>query len=151
MRGSSIRVRLLLLVLAATLPVLLFSAALLFRAFQGGAALIEQNVMSGVRQISLALDDQISRAQSITRALAESPLMEQADPAAFASTVARALADVFVALLEELELAVEHVLALGHSSLVALHFFATSANLDLEVFSELDQLLFSRHHRAAGR
>ena len=93
MRGSSIRVRLLLLVLAATLPVLLFSAALLVRAYEGGAALIEQNVMSNVRQITLALDGQIGRTQAIIRALAELPLMDQIDPTGFEAIAARALAD----------------------------------------------------------
>jgi len=92
MRSASIRVRLLLLVLAATLPLTLFSAALLERAYNGSTALIEDTAMSNVRQIALALDAHISRAEAVVAGLAELPLLDSGDSAAFETVATRALA-----------------------------------------------------------
>src|ERR1043166_9364284 len=61
------------------------------------------------------------------------------------AAVARALAQVPVALLEQLVLAVEDGFALRKAALLALDLFAPAANLGLEVLAELDQLLIAGH------
>ncbi len=90
--GLSIRARLLLLVLAAALPLLLFSAALLQRAYLGSAALIEDTAIGNVRRLCLAVEAQVGRAQAIVLALAESPLLDNADLSLFEDIATRALA-----------------------------------------------------------
>ncbi len=57
-----------------------------------------------------------------------------------ASELARALAELFVALVEHLELPVEHGVALGDATLLALDFLAPAANLLLEVLAQSDHL-----------
>jgi hypothetical protein len=61
-----------------------------------------------------------------------------------ASKLARALAELFVALVEHLELPVEHGVALGDAALLALHFLASAPNLLLEVLAQADDLFLAR-------
>ena len=60
-----------------------------------------------------------------------------------ASKLARALAELFVALVEHLELPVEHGVALGDAALFALDFLAPAANLLLEVLAQSDHLFLA--------
>src|SRR3954471_19684544 len=87
---TSIRARLVLLALVATVPLLLFSAALLQRAYRVSAGLVEDGVRGDARQLAVALDGQIGRAEAIARAVAELPL-DRTDPRRFEQAAARAL------------------------------------------------------------
>ncbi len=88
--GSSIRFRLLLLVLAATLPMLLFSALLLERAYRKNAGLIEDGALATARRVAVAVDDQVGRAEAVARALADVPVAA-ANPEGFEEAAAQAL------------------------------------------------------------
>ncbi len=90
--SPSIRSRLLLLVLAATLPVLAYSAFLLQQAYRGSAALVEQTAAVNVRRLALAVDAQVDRAEAVVLALSDLPLLDQPNPAEFDATATHALA-----------------------------------------------------------
>ena len=89
--GSSIRFRLLLLVLVATLPMLLFSAVLLSRAYQVSTGLVEENALSTARRVALAVNSQVGRAEAVGYGLAELPGAEADDFAEFEDSATRAL------------------------------------------------------------
>ena len=89
--GLSIRARLLLLVFAAALPLLMFSAVLLHHAYDASAALLEANAVGDVRRLVLAVEAQAGRAQATVAALADSPLLDQEDLTGFERAAARAL------------------------------------------------------------
>jgi PAS domain S-box-containing protein len=89
--GSSIRFRLLLLVLVATLPMLLFSAVLLRRAYQVSTGLIEENALSTARRVALAVDAQVGRAEAVGYGLAELPGDAVNDFSDFEDAATRAL------------------------------------------------------------
>ena len=89
--SPSIRSRLLLLVLGATLPILMFSAGLLQQAYSGSAALVEQTASLNVRRLALAVDAQVERAEAVVLALCELPTLGATEPAEFNLTATRAL------------------------------------------------------------
>ena len=90
--SPSIRSSLLLLVLAATLPILIYSAVLLQQAYSGSAALLEQTAALNVRRLALAVDAQVDRAEAVVLALCELPVLDEPDPTEFDATATRALA-----------------------------------------------------------
>ncbi|HYZ63695.1 MAG TPA: cache domain-containing protein, partial [Acetobacteraceae bacterium] len=90
--GSSLRARLVLLVLAATLPLLLFSGVTVQRAFRLGAGVIEDAATAYAQRLATAIDGEVARAQAVTMALAELPALDQPDLTAFEDTATRALA-----------------------------------------------------------
>ena len=89
--GLSIHARLLLLVLAASVPLLLFAGVLLLRANSAGATLIEANALGDVRRLTLAVEALVGRAQASMAALAESPLLDAQDFEGFEAAAARLL------------------------------------------------------------
>ena len=93
MRGAAptIRSRLVLLVLVATLPMLVFSAALLQRAYRVSAGLIEQNALGTAARVAAAVDAKIGRAEASGMALSQLPLRDAADLAMLEDAAARAL------------------------------------------------------------
>ena len=60
--GRSIRSRLLLLVLAATLPLFVFSAGLLLRAYSSSSALVKEVAIVNVRRLALSVDAPLHQA-----------------------------------------------------------------------------------------
>ena len=89
--GSSIRSRLLLLVLAATLPMLVFSAALLYRAYTVSAGLVGQSALSTARRVLVATDAEVERAEAVGYALSQLPPNDFANFGEFEGAAARAL------------------------------------------------------------
>ena len=78
--------------MAAALPLLLFSAVLLQRAYSASVSLIEDAALGNVRRMALAVDAQVGRAQAVAVALAESYTLDAADLAEFEDAATRAMA-----------------------------------------------------------
>ncbi len=91
--GPSIRSRLILLVLVATLPLLAFAAVLLDHAYTVSAELIEHTALSNARRAATSVEAQIARAEAIGYALAELLPADLANPAAFEDAAAELLAN----------------------------------------------------------
>ncbi len=112
--GSSIRTRLLLLVLVATLPMLAFSAALLQRAYRVSIGLIEESAIGTARRVAVAVDAQISRAEAVGLALAQLPASELSDMSELEDAARRALAaaglDSALVMVDQTGLIVAHTL-----------------------------------------
>lgn len=89
--GSSIRQRLVLLALAAALPLLVFSGVLVHHAYQVSAQLIEDSALGYARRLALAVDAQLGRAQAVGLALAELAATALTEVPAFERTATRAL------------------------------------------------------------
>ena len=89
---TPIRARLLLLVLVATVPFLLFSAALLQRAYRVSTGLIEDGAAGYARRLAVAVDGQVGRAEAVAQALGELPTTEGAGLNEFERAATRALA-----------------------------------------------------------
>ena len=80
--GPSIRSRLIVLVLVATLPLLAFGMALLEHAYHVSAEIIEDTALSNARRVAASVEAQIARAEAIGYALAELLPADLTDPAA---------------------------------------------------------------------
>src|SRR4051794_27858478 len=93
MRASrtSIRARLVLLVLVATVPLVLFSSGLLERAYRVSAGLVQDGVAGYARQLAVAVDGQVGRAEAVAQALTEQPMAERPDLREFEQAASRAL------------------------------------------------------------
>ncbi|HSX95183.1 MAG TPA: ATP-binding protein [Hydrogenophaga sp.] len=74
----ALRVRLILLVLAALLPVLGAAAWVVFRSAQSGQIALDRQAAEDTRTLTLAIDREFTKYHAIARTLAASPLLDQA-------------------------------------------------------------------------
>ncbi len=74
----SIRARLILLVLVVLLPALGAASWVVFRTWQAGHAALDRQATEGTRSFARAIDREFTKYEAIARALAASPLLDQA-------------------------------------------------------------------------
>jgi len=78
-------------VLVATLPMLVFSAALLQHAYRVSAGLVETSALGAARRVAVSVDALIGRAEAVGYALAELPSSDITDFSEFEVAATRAL------------------------------------------------------------
>jgi PAS domain S-box-containing protein len=78
-RRLSLRARLIALVIAAVAPVLLFSAAMIWRLGQSEESVVEASLRQTARAVSLAVDREIGAAHAVLQVLAASPALRAGD------------------------------------------------------------------------
>src|SRR4030095_15657483 len=86
-----IRTHILVLVIAAVLPILGFSAIMMRNSWRREEATIQEGLLKGVRAMSLALDRQLDGDVRSLQVLADSPALRSGDLRAFYNQAARIL------------------------------------------------------------
>ncbi len=98
----SLRGRLVALVVAAVLPLLLFSVAVVYRLGQVEGGAVEASLRQSARAMSLAVDREIGAAHAVLGVLAQSPALKEGDLAAFhrEASIAAGVRDAAIVLVD---------------------------------------------------
>lgn len=91
-RSLSLRTHLVILVLAAMLPVFAFAAFVLARFAQSEQDALQRNLLAAARTISLVVDREIGRTQAMLTVLADAPALQSGDLRTFSAEAVAASA-----------------------------------------------------------